>query len=507
MPGLGDLVTNFTSNTAGFDRGVKSTKSGIKSFESTVKTSMAAVKVAFIGATAGIAAVAGAVYGLSGRISKLAGVADEAVKTGLSGAFLQRLGYAADQSGVDVGTLTAGIKKLTVAIGKGDEKPFAALGLSLKDLKDMSPEDQFSAVAGAIGKLPTAADRAAAAVKIFGKSGIEMTGLFAGGLNEVNKLMADAKALGIGVSDEDLAKAAAADDAIQRMSASFGALADKAAVTFAPMIESIADGITGWLTPLNQFADKFNAMAEDQKWTWLGDTLVAAFDVAIENIGVKFDAMLKGVASKMSILSDDNFLAQMMDSKQAGENIAFALGMSDERQDVTGGGGNGLASAQQRLAAQMAKLNNGGDEAYLQKLQNMPDPVAGPAMQFKKKGGTGDFAKLGSSIAERFGPIVQGIQVAAMDKIDGLKRNASFFGEVGKRMFTGDAAEKPKQFAPQFAGAMTKGSAGAYSTIIQAITQRQNPQVKATEKSTKDIVKAITAKPPAIFNVVAGFFP
>jgi hypothetical protein len=201
----------------------------------------------------------------------------------------------------------------------------------------------------------------------------------------------------------------------------------------------------------------------------------------------------------------------MFESKQAGENLAYFLGLSDERRNVSSDGKK-QGTAQQRLDAQIGKLKTGGDMAYLNKLQNMADETDAEfkqrtsGMKLKPKG-SGDFAGLGATLAKNFGPLVGGIQAAAGKKIDDLKRNASFIGELGKAAFTGDAIEKPKQFAPQLAGAMTKGSAGAYSTIVQAMTRRSDPQVKATEKGTKEIVKAIVSKPPAIFNLIAAFTP
>jgi hypothetical protein len=263
MPGLGDLVTNFTSNTSGFDRGVKNSKTGIKSFEAVTKASMAAVKASFIAATGGIIAVAGAIYGLQGKINSLDAVAKQSAKTGLSGKFLQQLEFAADQSGVSAETLTASIKKMTLFMGqaqngsKAAESSLAALGLTAADLGRLAPEDQFRTIAEAISKLPTAAQRATAAVSIFGKSGMDMTTLFGGGLKGINELMEKAQSLGIGVNAEGLKKIEAANDAIGQMKAAMSALVDQVTVALAPTFKDIADSITQWIPPVTEFVAKF----------------------------------------------------------------------------------------------------------------------------------------------------------------------------------------------------------------------------------------------------------
>lgn len=51
---------------------------------------------------------------------------------------------------------------------------FARLGLSIEQLKGMSAVEQLDAVAGALGRLPTQADKAAAAAQMFGRSGVRM---------------------------------------------------------------------------------------------------------------------------------------------------------------------------------------------------------------------------------------------------------------------------------------------------------------------------------------------
>jgi len=400
----------------------------------------------------------------------------KAVQTGLSGEFLQRLGYAADQSGVSVETLTGGVKKLTIAIGKGDEKPFAELGLTLTDLLALSPDQQFLKVAEAIGKIPTAAGRAAAAVKVFGKSGIEMTGLFAGGLNDINKLLADAKRIGIGVSEEDLKRAAAADDAIQRMKASFGALIDKVSVVFAPALTDIADKITSWIAPLNLVMDKFNAMPE--KFTFLGDVIVASFDVAIEHVAEKWQQMIVDLTS-----ANAKFAATVARVFVAPATVgADALNIAQGGLQQPPGGPN----AQQRLDALMQRFNapQGGAN------ERGPNQFVGPQQGFA--GVLANFRKQQADQAKVMGDMLgQGLSAGGFLLNIGKGLGNAVAGNLKPR----DTVMTPaKQSSPQFAGAMQKGSAEAFSTIL-ASRGGKDPNVMATEKQTQQLLKGLKPKP------------
>jgi hypothetical protein len=238
------------------------------------------------------AAAGAALYAVTKRIEKLADVADKAAVTGLSGQFLQRLDYAATQTGVSVEQVSKAVEKMTVNIGAGGDA-FAKIGLNLDELRAMTPEQQFAKIADHISKLPTAAERANAAVKVFGRGAVDMTNMFSGGMKNVNTLMKEAEEIGVGLSDAALAKAAAADDSIQRMYASFGGLFDQITVGLAPVFDDIATTITGWISPISEFVEKFS-MLED-KGQFLSDLLDASMSLAFEKIKSGWDDMLAGM--------------------------------------------------------------------------------------------------------------------------------------------------------------------------------------------------------------------
>ena len=387
MSGLGDLVVNLSANTQGFDKGIDKAKNGLNEFGKVGPRSVNPVTRAFSALTAVAVGTAGtlsalslditkglavgfvgagaAAWALQSRIGDLAGVADKAAQTGLSGAFLQRIEFAADQSGVSAETLTGGIKKLTVMIGQASSgskeaaDSLKSFGLNAKDLQTLSPEQQFLKIADKISDIPTAAGRAAAAVKIFGKSGIEMTGLFAGGLDDITKLMQDAKDIGIGLDDEQLAQVAAADDSLQKMYASISAMVDQVAVGLAPAFDAVSEKVTGLVGPVTKLFDTFNNM--DNKWSWMGDTLVASFDVAIEKIKVHWSKMISDL---MIGTADFGFDVANFAFDMSNPGLMAKRGMDMAREAGAGqvGGEDGLAKAEARLAGLMDQFKGAADE-------------------------------------------------------------------------------------------------------------------------------------------------
>lgn len=486
MP-LGDLVTNFSANTQGLDKGIAKSKSGLSGFAASAKSSLNIVKVGFAAVGGAAIAAGAAIWGFSGRLDALDKVAKDAQRTGLSGKFLQQLQFAADQSGVSAEQLTGGVKRLTRTIGdaqsgnKAAADAFSEIGISMAELAAMSPDDQFRKVAEKLSQIPTAAGRAAAAVKIFGKSGAELNTLFAGGAKGIDELLAKAEKLKIGIDAEGLQKIQDANDAIGAMKAAFTSLMDQVTVGLAPVFKDIADSITAWIPPITEFVDQFNHLPE--KWEWLGDTFVAAFDVAIESIKEHWRVMLDEM---VQAASDTVLSVNWGVGGEVGAGVARKLEM-----DLPGG----LEDAKERLNAQMAML---APKAEWQ----------GPIKQEQKKA-TGDFAGLFGQIADAAALPIKGLKQVAMQKFEGAKNTLGFIGDLAKTAFGGETAtaEKAKALEPRLAGASVKGSAEAYSTIVQSMLRGgKDPVVTATEKQTKDLIKGLKPLPPA-FNFVAAFLP
>ena len=104
-------------------------------------------------------------------------------RTGIAVEKLVVLTQALKDSGVEFGALVPALKKMQVALVSvakgGSAKAFEQIGLHVSDLLDLDPGEQFERVGAAIAKMENPAARAAAAVEMFGKSGMNMLSFFA----------------------------------------------------------------------------------------------------------------------------------------------------------------------------------------------------------------------------------------------------------------------------------------------------------------------------------------
>jgi hypothetical protein len=131
-----------------------------------------------------------------------------AAKTGASVEALSTLGYAAQQSGVDMEGLEKGMTKMQKALAQAEggskkaREAFGALGINIEDLKGMSPDEQFKAIADRLSQVTDQNQRAAAAFSIFGKAGTDLLPLLDQGGAGIDQMQARARALGLEMSGE-----------------------------------------------------------------------------------------------------------------------------------------------------------------------------------------------------------------------------------------------------------------------------------------------------------------
>lgn len=143
---------------------------------------------------------------------------DIAQRTGASVEALSELGFAAKMSGTNLETVESAIKKMQKQISeaadgtKGAVEGLAKLGLTAADLINLSPDEQFKLIADRISQINNPALQTAAAMEIFGNAGAELKPLMADGAAGIEQLQQRARELGLTMSSEDAAAAAALGD-------------------------------------------------------------------------------------------------------------------------------------------------------------------------------------------------------------------------------------------------------------------------------------------------------
>lgn len=245
---VANLVINVAANTTGFSRGLSKGRGDLKTFTASVKNAQRAMS-SFIPALAGGFTAGAFVKGIRDSINRIDELGKTASKLGVGTAALGGLQHAANQTGVATATLNMAMQRMVrrvseAAKGTGEAKDaIKELGLDAAALAALSPDQQMFRIADAMSKVGSQGDRVRLAMKLFDSEGVSLVNTLALGSKGMQDMISEAKRLGIAV-DENVAKqAAAANDAIDRMTKSLQGMANSIMSELAPAITAIADGL------------------------------------------------------------------------------------------------------------------------------------------------------------------------------------------------------------------------------------------------------------------------
>ncbi len=242
-----ELVARISADASELKKALAESEKGVEKFGATTDKETLSLSDAWKSYGKIIAVVGAAVIGtLTTMVVSFAKVGSElkdlSLKTGISVEALAGLKYAAEQSGASLGTVEMAIKRVAVVMsdasdGTGEAtKTFDKLGLSLKDLQGLSPEQQFLKIAGAIAEVPDPMQRAAIAVDLFGRSGTDLLPMLSAGSVGLKRMMEEGVKL-TGWTKEGATKADDLGDAFGTLKASTMGLFNAVAESLAPAIK------------------------------------------------------------------------------------------------------------------------------------------------------------------------------------------------------------------------------------------------------------------------------
>lgn len=258
---------------------------------------------------------------------------DLAARTGMGVEQLQAFQLAAKLSGVD--DVTGAVQKLGVAIGQaaesGKTEAFTKLGLNFQELQAMAPEQQFQAIQQAIAALPTPAERAAAAVAIFGKSGVELLPLMSQNLAEVEERM---RRLGAIVSADQVEAIGSMNDALDMVKATLDGIVGQVIGNLAPVVESLANDFLAFVEEFNSISGEGGtgvANAISNALLDIAEYFAGIFDSAVANFD-GFGTTMQEVAAVFQFVGNvftaiaETVRAAFNMFQIAGNLLAVALG-------------------------------------------------------------------------------------------------------------------------------------------------------------------------------------
>jgi hypothetical protein len=193
-------------DASGFDRGIASAQTSVARFAKQAG-----------GLIAGAFAFDKIIAGFSSAIEKGDQLQDIANKFGIAASSLQQIGNAASLSGSGIDDVASSMNKLSVNAGKaiggdtGLAKAFENIGLSVEQLKGMSPQDIFFALSKSIKQTNDPLVAFAKAQGVAGKSVTQLLETLKMGPDEIQKA---GDAMGV-YSDQQIANLSALSDSLK----------------------------------------------------------------------------------------------------------------------------------------------------------------------------------------------------------------------------------------------------------------------------------------------------
>lgn len=249
MATIGNVNVRVTASTIALTKGLGTAAGAVSGFGSKI-AGLATRFGPLAAALTGVAGVAGIGLLVKNSFASIDALAKMADAVGLTTESLAGLHRAGERSGVATEAVDKGIARMQKSIstaattGGALGRNFEQLGLSLDQIRAMSPEDQFLTIADAINRVEDQTDKTRLAMETFGRDGIGILKIVGRGADAARNELAKAAELGLAPSREDAAKVEEANDAIADMKDSFIGVANAIAVTVAPIVTRIANGVT-----------------------------------------------------------------------------------------------------------------------------------------------------------------------------------------------------------------------------------------------------------------------
>lgn len=266
-----------------------------------VARGLAVLGAGAIAAGAAVAVGVKSVLDLGGQLSDLS------ARTGIAADQLMVMGQAFKNNGLSIESVGPAINRLQKALAGANEDGdatasiFDRLGLNMAALSAASPDAQFRAVGSAIAALADPAERTAAAMAIFGKSGGELQALF----NSPDALGQAASEVG------------AQAQIMDRNAALFDDISDKlnlASLKMQGFFVGIADQVAPVLQPLLDWFASQDLAAQGQAFgktiaatiQMLSDgTIWKAMGLGLQLAGAEFiNLLISGINAAIDLLSN-----------------------------------------------------------------------------------------------------------------------------------------------------------------------------------------------------------
>ena len=417
---IGKVRAVFTASTSGLTAGVNSASASMKKLQSDVaglRSGMGALVAIqgtqlFASFVSGATSAARSLVGMGAAATEaISAQNDLAGRLGVTYGELAGLSYAGSLVGVSTDQIGAAMTRAQVTFAKAADgsnvanAAFAQLGISVADLNGLSAEQQFEAIAQAISQLPTEAERAAAAVAVFGRAGVGLLPMFNEGAAGIQAAREEAERFGLTLTNAQAGNVDAMGDSFDKVRAAIQGVINQVTAYLAPAVtaistaftdmvgnigganigQAIGDGILQGARYFAEIADYFVAQSGPiwnyvsqvgQQWNavWeFGQRVVAFFAGIGDSLQAAFGILIMGISGPVQALMEAAaFIGERLGFDTSGLDAAIA-GMQAFNDTIGDGITENLNSAAANFSTALF-----GDEAA----QNAAgEAIAGPFTQ------------------------------------------------------------------------------------------------------------------------------
>ena len=205
------------------------------------------------------------------------------LRTGFAAETLSELNHAAQLSGTSLDQFDGIVKKMARSIYDADrglketQDAFSDIGVNIKDLEALSPEDKFLKIASALADVEDHTKKVALAQILFGRQGVALLPMLERGAAGLAEMRQEARDLGIVMSQEDAEAAAEFNDNMTRLNARITSVKFAIARALIPVLIDLQE----WLGPRLSMAA-----------LWLADLWDNRLQPALSKIGSMLDRVV-----------------------------------------------------------------------------------------------------------------------------------------------------------------------------------------------------------------------
>jgi hypothetical protein len=298
--------------------------------------------------------------GISGAVSSFVGLAKAeaevitqtskmATRLGLAYGEMASLSLAAERTGVSLETMKDAMTKADVSLGravngsKESAAGFEALGLSADQLNTLSLAQRFEAISSAIAKLPSEAQRAAAAVQVFGRSGTDLLPIFEGGASAITDARREAERFGTYLTTAQGKDVKAMAEAFERARTAIQGVVQQVVAYLAPAVTGIVEDFTKFI--------------EDAGGADIGKRIGAGIIEGAKYLAEVADSVVNGFRSAAMAAADSLGVPISKEAKSLNEMQAqISAGLAP--QTAVAGSGGFVTELDPAFAAEVSRLTD-----------------------------------------------------------------------------------------------------------------------------------------------------